>query len=72
MIRGFPDQPAAIESVFRWVISGFFDIENHCQVNFIHTHMLRVNTETNPYYDDMFKVEKIRDENKILENLKSN
>ena len=34
--------------------------------------MLRVNTETNPYYDDMFKVEKIRDENKILENLKSN
>ena len=28
--------------------------------------MLRVNTETNPYYDDMFKVEQMRDENKIL------
>ena len=67
MIRGFPDQPVAIESVFRWVISGFFDIENHCQVNINHTHLLRVNTETNPYYDDMFKVEKMRDENKILE-----
>ena len=28
--------------------------------------MLRVNTEINPYSDDMFKDEQIRDENKIL------
>ena len=64
--RGLPDQPAVVESVFGWVISGFFDIENHSQVNINHTHLLRVNTETNPYYDDMFKVEQIRDESKIL------
>ena len=66
VIRGFPDQPVSVESVFGWVISGFFDIENHSQVNINHTHLLRVNTETNPYYDDMFKIEQVRDENKIL------
>ena len=66
VIRGFPNQPVAVESVFGWVISGFFDIENHSQVNVNHTHLLRVNTETNPYYDDMFKVEQMRDENKNL------
>ena len=66
VIRGFPNQPVAVESVFGWVISGFFDIENHSQVNVNHTHLLRVNTETNPYYDDMFKVEQMRDENKTL------
>ena len=65
-IRGFPDQSVAVESVFGWVISGFFDIENHSQVNISHAHLLRVNTETNPYNDDMFKVEQMRDENKIL------
>ena len=52
--------------MFGWVISGFFNIENHFQVNINHTHLLRVDTETNPYYDDMFKVEQMRDENKIL------
>ena len=66
VIRGFPDQPVAVESVFGWVISGFFNIENHSQVNINHTHWLRVNTESNPYYDDMFKVEQMRDENNIL------
>ena len=66
VIRGFLDQPVAVESVFGWVISGFFDIGNHSQVNINHTHLLRVNTETNPYYDDMFKVEQMCDENKIL------
>ena len=66
VMRGFPDQPAAVESVFGWVISGFFDIESHSQVNINHTHLLQVNTETNPYYDDMFKNEQMRDENKIL------
>ena len=66
VMRGFPDQPAAVESMFGWVISGFFDIENHSQVNINHTHLLQVNIETNPYYDDMFKNEQMRDENKIL------
>ena len=66
LIRGFPDQQVAVESVFGWVISGFFDIENHSQVNINHTHLLRVNTETNPYYDDTFKGERMRDENEIL------
>ena len=46
--------------MFGWVISGFFNIENHFQVNINHTHLLRVDTETNPYYDDMFKVEQMR------------
>ena len=27
---------------------------------------MRVNTEINPYYDDIFKVEQMCDENKIL------
>ena len=66
VIQGFPDQPVAVESVFGWVTNGFFDIENHSQVNINHTYLLRVNTETNPYYDDMFRVEQMRDENKIL------
>ena len=66
VIRGFPDQSVSVESVFGWVISGFFDIENHSQVNINQTHLLRVNTETNLYYDDMFKIEQVRDENKIL------
>ena len=65
-IRGFPDQPVAVESVLGWVINGFFDIENHSQVNINHTHLLRINTETNPYYDAMFKDEKMCDCNKIL------
>ena len=47
VIRGFPDQPVAVESVF----GGFFDIGNHSQVNINQTHLLRVNTETNPCYD---------------------
>ena len=42
VIRGFPDQPVDVESVFGWVISGFFDIGNHSQVNINHTHLLRV------------------------------
>ena len=66
VIRGFPDQPVAVESVFGWVVSGFLDIGNHSQVSINHTHLLRVNTETNPYYDDMLKVEQMCDEDKIL------
>ena len=64
--QGFQDQQVAVQSVFGWVISGFFDKENHSQVNINHTHLLRVNTETNPYYDGMLKFEQMRDENKIL------
>ena len=60
----FPDQLVAVESVVDWVISGFFDIENHSQVKINHAHLLRVNTDL--YYDDMFKDEQMRDENKIL------
>ena len=52
--------------MFGWVISGFFDIEIHSQANIHHTHLLRINTETNPYYDDMFKDEQMCDYNKIL------
>ena len=65
VIWEFPDQPVAVESVFGRVISGFFDIENDSQVDINHTHLLRVNTENNPYYDDMFKDEQILDKNKI-------
>ena len=46
--------------MFGWVISGFFNTEKHFQVNINHTHLLRVDTETNPYYEDMFKVEQMR------------
>ena len=60
----FPDQLVAVESVADWVISGFFDIENHSQVKINHAHLLRANTDL--YYDDMFKDEQMRDENKIL------
>ena len=38
----------------------------HSQVNISHTHLMRVNTEINPYYDDIFKFEQMCDENKIL------
>ena len=37
-------------------------MEKHSQVNINHTHLLRVSTETNPYYDDMFKVKQMRDD----------
>ena len=37
-------------------------MENHSQVNINHTHLLRVSTETNPYYDDIFKVKQMRDD----------
>ena len=36
-------------------------MENHSQVNINHTHLLRVSTETNPYYD-MFKIKQRRDD----------
>ena len=40
VIWEFPDQPVAVESVFGRVISGFFDIENHSQVDINHTRLL--------------------------------
>ena len=63
---GFPEQLVAIESMFGWVISEFFDIGNHSQVNINHTDLLRVNTKVNPCYDEMFKVEQMCDENRFL------
>ena len=52
--------------MFGWVISGFFDNGNHCQVNINHIHLFQVNADLNPYNDDMFKVEQMCDENKFL------
>ena len=40
VIRGFLDQPVAVKSVFSCVLSRFFDIGNHSQVN--KTSLIRV------------------------------
>ena len=53
VIRRFPDQLVAVEPVFGLVISGFFDIRNHSQLNINHTNVLQVKTEIHPYYNDM-------------------
>lgn len=63
VIQEFPDQPDATELVFGWLISGCFNIGNHSQVYISHTHLLRVNAEMNPYYNDVFKDEQMCDKN---------
>ena len=54
------------QSMFGWVISALFGIENHSRVHITQTHLLRVNTEINTCFDDMFKVKQMCDENKFL------
>ena len=57
VIRGKINEPIAVESLFGWVLTGYYDAISTTN-NFNATHMLRVNSEICEHSNDDYKTMK--------------